>query len=360
MKRTNRQFPALTGIRAIAAGMVFFHHLNLRLKPEFLMGLQRSFYSGVTLFFVLSGFLITYRYYEQTQWSGRWLKQYFLNRFSRIYPVYFLALTIVLFLLKNRDPIFLIQNYTLTHNLFFVFRSHGMAIDPTWSLTVEECFYLLAPLIFLLTKRWGLWLPFLLQIPLLVFLAMHYGLFAICSGTYFGRFLEFYAGAFLALHLLKHQKNGVIIKTRWIWTSSGVLGSLIVAALLTYASGRNEHTKQMLIIIGNNLLFPFPLALLYYGLTSERTTLAKLLASPFFGLLGRSSYAFYVIHRPVINYLGKPYIQTYLGDNRYNLYVLLMLTIVIILSIAMFILYESPLNRLIRQFPLTRPPENIP
>ena len=156
----NERFPALTGIRAVAAFLVFFHHLPLHLRPGFLMGLQNSFYSGVSFFFVLSGFLIAWRYYEEVRLSGSWLLQYFGNRFARIYPVYFLLLTIVVLLMKNADPIFLLQNYTLTHNLFFLFPSHGIAIAPSWSLTVEECFYLLAPFIFILSRKYKLGLPF--------------------------------------------------------------------------------------------------------------------------------------------------------------------------------------------------------
>jgi peptidoglycan/LPS O-acetylase OafA/YrhL len=111
------RFPALTGIRAVAAFMVFFHHLPLLLHP-LMGGLQLSFFSAITWFFVLSGFLITYRYYGRIEFSASYAWNYFVNRFARIYPVYFLVLTVVVLILKNFEPVFLIQNYTLTITFF--------------------------------------------------------------------------------------------------------------------------------------------------------------------------------------------------------------------------------------------------
>src|SRR5689334_14754720 len=120
LKIGSEQFPALTGIRAVAAFMVFFHHLPLWLKPNVFIGLQLTFYDGVTLFFVLSGFLITYKYFDKLQASRGWIRYYFVNRFARIYPVYFLLLTVVILIRKDTDPLFLLQNYTLVNNLPFI------------------------------------------------------------------------------------------------------------------------------------------------------------------------------------------------------------------------------------------------
>ena len=56
-------FPSLTGIRAIAAYMVFIHHYNT-FANKGLHDFFGEFHIGVTLFFVLSGFLIAHRYYN--------------------------------------------------------------------------------------------------------------------------------------------------------------------------------------------------------------------------------------------------------------------------------------------------------
>ena len=119
----------------------------------------------------------------------------------------------------------------------------------------------------------------------------------------------------------------------------------MVLALLTYANNREEQTKELLIMLGNNLLFPFPIVALYYGLATENSWLRRVLGSRAFVLLGRSSYVFYLIHDPVIHYLGKPY----LGGRFYNLYVVIMLVIVILVSVGIYLFYEAPLNKLLHQ-----------
>jgi peptidoglycan/LPS O-acetylase OafA/YrhL len=68
------QIPALTGIRAIAAYLVFFHHYPIPQLVYGEMDFFREFHIGVTLFYVLSGFLITYRYRDALQLNGKWLK----------------------------------------------------------------------------------------------------------------------------------------------------------------------------------------------------------------------------------------------------------------------------------------------
>ena len=69
--------PALTGVRALAAYLVFLHHFN-PFQPQgvtqFLHRIVLEFHIGVPIFFVLSGFLITLRYYGTEQWNRRWSK----------------------------------------------------------------------------------------------------------------------------------------------------------------------------------------------------------------------------------------------------------------------------------------------
>jgi len=355
-------FPALTGIRAIAAFMIFFHHLRLDLGSGFLAGLQLSLYWGVTLFFVLSGFLITYRYYETSELSGTWLFNYFVNRFARIYPVYFLVLTAVVLLSANFDAIFLLQNYTLTQNLFFIFKSHGTAIAPSWSLTVEECFYLLAPLIFLLCKKYNLYTPFLITFLLLGMVLYTYqgdgsfeqGAFRVFSGSFFGHCAEFFAGIYLALYLLKKRERTVSHLKIMKWTAVGLTGIVILAIALEYVVNKEDTVKYPVIVVVNNFLLPVPIAAFYYGLITEKSWCRRILSSGVMRLLGRSSYAFYLLHLPIIDYFGTPFIRPYFGDGVYNLYVISIFLLTVLLSVSMFIFIENPMNILIRRKLSTR------
>jgi peptidoglycan/LPS O-acetylase OafA/YrhL len=83
------QIPSFTGVRFFAVVLVYFHHFNTIPKDYslgYLHGIFQEGYIGVTLFFVLSGFIITYRYFLFSTVS---LSIYLWNRFSKIYPIYF-------------------------------------------------------------------------------------------------------------------------------------------------------------------------------------------------------------------------------------------------------------------------------
>jgi peptidoglycan/LPS O-acetylase OafA/YrhL len=306
------------------------------------------------LFFVLSGFLITYRYYEHAKLSGNWFFNYFTRRFARIYPIYFLILTVVVLLLKNFNTVFLLQNYTLTHYLFFLFPSHGMAITTSWSLTVEECFYLLAPFIFVLSKRYNFWLPFIITIILLAIILLTYGksntdIFLVFSGSFFGCFLKFYAGVYLALMVLKKEKKGSIYIAGQKRTTIGIAGIALLLLPLVYATNKPNAIQYMVITLVNNFIMPFVIAVFYYGLICENSLVKRLLSGDVMRLFGRSSYAFYLLHLPLITYLATPFIKPYFNDSYYNWYVLTVFFITLMLSVALFVFYEDPLNISIRK-----------
>ncbi|UOQ64310.1 acyltransferase family protein [Hymenobacter volaticus] len=107
---STKYFPALTGIRAVAAFMVVLFRLNplvyanqQNIAVRWLNYFIQPLHVGVPIFFVLSGFLIAYRYIDTVELSANWIKQYLWNRFTRIYPVYFI-LTSITFLLLQYSP----------------------------------------------------------------------------------------------------------------------------------------------------------------------------------------------------------------------------------------------------------------
>lgn len=346
-------FPALTGIRAIAAYMVFIHHSNS--FEEQIFGKQihnffGEFHVGVTIFFVLSGFLICNRYYNDVNFN---FKSYFLKRFARIYPMYFIltTLTFIFYAItetQNNIKFFVIYilNITFLRGFFDSIKFSG--VSQGWSLTVEEIFYILAPFIFFMIKKNKyaiIILPIigLLTGLLLVKICNHvvfYGLIKDTSFmldfTFFGRILEFFIGIGLSLFVIKSK---LIFKFRY-FTYLGILSIITNIFVLSLLKVNNGFGTDCLIgKVINTLILPvFGIAPLLYGLIKEKTFVSSILNSTIFNLLGKSSYVFYLIHIGVFSLLFKMFMS-----NNFLLFIVLNLT-----SIVLYLYVEKPLNNFFR------------
>ncbi|HEX3912574.1 MAG TPA: acyltransferase [Steroidobacteraceae bacterium] len=343
LKIGQEKYPALTGIRALGATAVFFDHF-----PPFPD--RQITLNVMAFFFALSGFLIVRIYYERAQLNRSWLTKYFVNRYARIYPVYFLLLTLALCLQRDFEPWDLLTNYTLTHALF-----HGtkLIIQPSWSLTVEECFYVLAPLLMILARIYNTLVPLALG-GLSLLLALVVSKLGIAflgtpafvlTTTFFGHFLEFFAGAYLALAVMKLEKSGTIHTPGCQFTLAGLIGVLLLSFAMSRIYGHPPLDVRAVVLI-NNFLIPFPIALLYWGLVRERSILSQFLSGKFLGLLGRASYSFYLLHTLIVNYISVPLLD---ATGHRIAWVILTLLFTWCASILLFAFYEEPVNLFIRR-----------
>jgi peptidoglycan/LPS O-acetylase OafA/YrhL len=373
-----KYFPALTGLRAISALMVFFFHATLHSPSDgrpflvkWAVRLAQQGSLGVSIFFVLSGFLITLRYADGVELTKPWFRQYFQNRFARVYPVYFL-LTVLTFVVMVVRPEYdwdewtaafrwsdkltaIVLNLTLTRAYFQEMQYLGVV--TAWSLTVEESFYLLAPFMFMGLRRTS---RVLVAAPVLL-LAVGALLVVVCSAlrppygllasfdfmlfhTFFGRCVEFFVGMGLAWWWLRHPVAG---RQGWftVLGVAGIVGCVLLHAAMQHSSGIPYPVLLYGGIALSNLLMPFPVALLLLGLVTERTWLQRLLQTKVFDVLGKSSYAFYLIHIGVID--------TFFYQNvSANLFARLASTT--LLSIAIYYGIENPLQKWLRAKPWRR------
>jgi peptidoglycan/LPS O-acetylase OafA/YrhL len=144
--------PELDALRAIAAGVVLLFHLN---PPRFFFG-----WTGVDLFFVLSGYLITTIILDHQGTAGFYLS-FYARRSLRIWPIYYLALAALVagnrFLPKPAPMDGLPYYLTYTQNVpSFWHRPtppFNPAFDHTWTLALEEQFYLIWPALIALVGR---------------------------------------------------------------------------------------------------------------------------------------------------------------------------------------------------------------
>lgn len=154
------RIPGLDGLRAISISLVILAH-STRLVPNWLTAYppftQGKFYGqlGVAVFFVISGFLITtLLIQERTGTGGISLPNFYRRRTLRIFPAYFVFLAVTAALAAWG-----IQSIPLHEVLYAALfltdytRHAGHSIGRTWSLSVEEQFYLCWPLIVLTLNR---------------------------------------------------------------------------------------------------------------------------------------------------------------------------------------------------------------
>ncbi len=212
--------PNLDGLRFIAASTVLIFHFDRTLVDN---GYKKFYYEffpfnfgdlAVVFFFVLSGFLITYLLLIEKQTSRISLKKFYLKRIFRIWPLYYLTI-ILAFVYFNNSNYFDINLITTRignfdkNNIYNIIlliliapnivllkvRSIGYA-SPTWSIGVEEQFYLIWPLI--IQKK--NYLTFMVSIILIMFL-LNSGLIARVANYFVGiNFLKKYSTVYSILY----------------------------------------------------------------------------------------------------------------------------------------------------------------
>ena len=388
MKAAN-YIPPLTGIRAIAAFMVFFHHANQADFPYPVFRILNEFHTGVTVFFVLSGFLIGLRYYDTCEISGIWFRRYIKNRIARIYPMYLLITVctfIVAYFLKDASVYngFPYSSLLILLNVFFI---RGFfddlkftGLSQGWTLTVEECFYFMAPLFFISIKKnknaiWFLPLLILSIGTVLVLIFSHFSLFGFYSNftfmflyTFTGRCVEFFIGIALALRILKQQNTNTLI--HWpMFTILGIIGmaaGIGIMALQPLTEKIHFGLYQPMGIFSNNIILPIGIASLFYGLIKEPSWLRNFLGSKPMVLLGKSSYIFYLIHIGFIATFFRNWIENLSGhlsdwfDSKQltllsetadsTIFKIALLFVFLnIISIFLFTYIEEPVNHFIRK-----------
>lgn len=171
---TPQKFYGLDNLRAIAIIMVFlFHYPRWFDHPAWFPDVLKFGWTGVDLFFVLSGFLIASQLFAQIKKEGSFsMKEFYIKRFFRILPVYFFVLAMYfLFPILRGDQLLppLWKFLTFTQNFGAEFEHHR-AFGVVWSLCVEEHFYLLLPVTLLLLLKTG-WLKKAGVLLLILFLA---------------------------------------------------------------------------------------------------------------------------------------------------------------------------------------------
>ena len=298
-----KYYKNLDGVRAIAALLVmnlhFFNEIEIN---SFLLNILFKFASigqtGVTLFFVLSGFLITRILINNVQNSGS-IKNFYIRRVLRIFPLYYLFLFISLFLyplLFNYSSIaeggiyyfFYIQNIAMTFN----YSIDTANLGHFWSLAVEEHYYLIWPIAILFLNKNNIirLISFLIIGSLLLRIFMFIEGFSIDWFT-MTRVDSLAIGSLLAFKEL----DGSINKKNSIFFLVAVLLLTIIMIFTWYYFNYEDD------FIYQTFKYTFWSFVFYFGISyvlsvDKNHFINKVLESKLLSYTGKISYGLYVYH----------------------------------------------------------------
>jgi peptidoglycan/LPS O-acetylase OafA/YrhL len=316
-----RRIPELDGLRGMAIAMVLAWHYGVNLVVPtngWLLFLKQGLTmlsTGVDLFFVLSGFLLGGILLDH--WDApNYYRTFYVRRAWRILPLYYTI--VLLFVLGAHsgwetrfpalawvfsDPLPLASYETFTQNLVMAklgrFGAYGLAV--TWSLAIEEQFYLLLPLLL----RWVPRTDLVRTLAGLVLLAVGLRLFCLDA---------FPQGPFIAFLQMPCRADslflGVMAACLWRnpfikeWLTQrrrhvAALTLLLLAGAVAWGFLSRRTGWYVLTSVGFTWLAVLYVSLVFLALTGPRHLVGSVARHPALRWLGRVSFAVYLLHQPL-------------------------------------------------------------
>jgi len=305
----------LDGVRFIAVALVLFDHWMAG-RVELPLGAL-----GVTIFFVLSGFLITRILlsskdklsHQPGRGFSRYMKVFYIRRTLRIFPVYYLTLFVLY--LVNEPPVRRTFAWLALYatNLYMAYFSTWMGtVDHLWSLAVEEQVYLFFPLLLFVVPR--RWVPLTAALMIIGAVCLRYVIFRARMPWFIGYVTmpacldSFGLGAIMAFWWLYQRErfNQVFRSSGWVWASIGLFIIVLVATKLLPAipdprgwTGHHNIMSDVWERLAASLVGFFLIGRAVMGFTNP--IMKWLLENPVSQYLGRISYGLYLFHNFVFN-----------------------------------------------------------
>lgn len=352
----------LDHLRTLAITLVFVYHFGRMFPhPEWTEKMSKFGWTGVDLFFVLSGYLIASQLFSTiAQGKNISLKEFFLKRFFRIIPAYLVVVAIyfVFPYSHERESLAPLWKYlTFTQNLGLDLRTQG-TFSHAWSLCIEEQFYLFLPLILFVLTYFNL---------------IKNGFWLLISLFLFGFLIRFYSYEHFVTPNINDEQVWAFWYT-WIYYPTycrldGLLIGVSIAAVFQFKPILREQITKfgnwlfLLSIITlaiayflcldemsfNASVFGFPMVSLGYGLMvlgaiSPSSFLYKV-KSNFTQYIATLSYGIYLTHKIVIHITQDQLAKTTIKEDSNLMFGICTLTSIII-AVLMNKIIEKPFLKL--------------
>jgi peptidoglycan/LPS O-acetylase OafA/YrhL len=368
---TGKHFDVLDGIRGVAILMVVsFHAFYTNPQAGFLVHAVGRILSGgwmgVQVFFVLSGFLISYPFFRQKAKDDRFwhLDGYARRRIGKIIPPYYLSIVVfaIYYYIRFADPAYLRSAWGYLLVFSNPYQTAVLFNSSYWSLLVEIHFYIALPLLFFLAKRLNFHgaLLFLAAILMLVPLAVRLIVWpgSAASSSHVGYLMTrfpgqldcfgwgvLFAGMFVSWSGYREE-----LRHLRVFGYAGLF--LLAACLCIYAACTRFFNIDTSPSRWSYELFHYlpcvSTFLMLFFVFDPLCLAVRLLAMPWLRFIGIVSYEWFLLHLPVVWLLRDIFGQT--GGNlaMYLLKTVLPLILTFIVSVLVYRFFSLPLLNRIR------------
>lgn len=351
---------SLTSLRFFAALMVFCSHLFFWINNNnhFANQLGSIFYEGyigVTFFFILSGFILTYNYNDDVNAKKINTKGFLILRLSRIYPTHLLTFLISIPLLGYISKTLLIPgifNAALLQS--FAPKLYCCFNDVSWSISDELFFYSICCVLLLLPfkKLTTLLMVELGVIITLLLIAGHSRIPFDLQHWFFYNFpltrtIDFITGIVLAKIFIKNSET---IRNKYSTKCFTLLETMSICLLMLFAYLALRHKIPQ--ILRYDIYYVIPMSLIVIIFAFEKGLISRLLTSKSLVFLGEISFSMYMFHRMIILYVDEHFIAPHhysFGLLSASALTIALLSFTIVISATNYSLYEMPLNRFFRK-----------
>ncbi|ENI3787132.1 acyltransferase [Escherichia coli] len=343
----------LTGLRFIAALMVYLCHLNTDYFGVFVKEMFSQGFIGVSFFFILSGFILSYSYEDKLKNEVTSKRQFILLRLARIVPMHLLlAMPFILLTihLKNFDfsktltNILLMQSWIPKEDYYFSLNG------VSWSLSDELFFYLMfIPLIYTsITKKVITAISIITLLLTIYFLKiiqteeLNHWLYYIFPVS---RLVEFICGMIIYACWKNSRQQTADSRQQTADSRQQTVDSLLFLISLLPLLIAIYYSNNINNSLRYSLYYLLPMVIFFTSCIYLRNgVIHTILSSKTLELLGKSSFIFYLIHQPIILFCFKIF-----GHNPGPLYLIALLVIITIVSIILYKLVEEPLELMLRK-----------